>query len=451
VQTLRYLADPNRFIDDCRRRYGDVFTIETVVFGPEVCVVRPEHIKAIFTGDPDKLRAGEANAALEPLVGRRSVLLLDGAEHLRQRRLMMPPFHAGRMQAYARTMREITTRIVDEWPLRKSFTMHPEMQRVTLEIILRTIFGADEGAELEELREGIAGLLDRLSSSITMLGTIPALRRHVWGLSPWARFQKASAEVDAVIFRQIARRRRERDIPRTDVLSLLLEARDEDGQPMTDIELRDELMTLLAAGHETTATELAWSFDLILRAPKVLRRIHDEMSEARTGAAGELDFERMPYLDATIKEVLRLRPAIPAVGRKVQEPMVFAGFDIPKGMLLVPALYLTHRLPDIYPDPDELRPERFLDTKSDPYAFLPFGGGIRRCIGLAFALFEMKVVLATILARVSLELTRPEPAKVKLRGFTHAPNGGVPVKVVQRRPALRSSSPMQPPRSHVIS
>ena len=435
VQTLFYLARPEQYLTALHRRYGDVFTLSTVIFGPEVCVVRPEQIKKVFTGDPDRLRAGEANVALEPLVGRKSVLLLDGAEHLRQRRLMMPPFRGERMLAYAKTMREITDRAIDAWSPGKSFAVHPEMQQITLEIILRTIFGADEGAELDALREAITAVLEKVNSRFTMLGTLPALRRNLWGLSPWAGFQRVTKKADELIFRQIARRRKDEQTARTDVLSLLLAARDEEGNPMSDVELRDELMTLLAAGHETTATELAWMFERVLREPKVVQRLEDEIARARS-AGGALDFERMPYVDATIKEVLRVRPVIPAVGRRVKEAMVVDGYDVPAGHLLVPGVWLTHRLPDLYPDPDAFRPERFLDVKTDPYAWLPFGGGIRRCVGMAFALFEMKVVFATVLSRMSVRLAHPDPARVVLRGFTHAPEKGVPIIVEKRREAV---------------
>ena len=430
VQTLLYLARPSEFIRDCHRRYGDVFTISTIIFGPEVAVVRPEHVKLVFTGDPDRLRAGEANEALEPLVGRHSVLLLDGAEHLRQRRLLMPPFLGSRMQTYAAIMRDIATRAVARWPRGKRIILHREIQQITLEVILRTVFGADEGAELEALREAILALLARIGSPITILGTAPMLRRNAWGLSPWATFQRAIRRVHTLIHQQIERRRADPAASeRADVLSLLLAARDEEGNAMSDVELRDELMTLLAAGHETTATELAWTFELVLRDPNVGRRVRAEIKAAQRTEDGAPDFDRMPFVDATIKEVLRLRPVIPAVARRVKEDMVVGGFDVPAGMLLVPVGFLTHLLPELYPDPQAFRPERFLDVKTDPYNWLPFGGGIRRCIGMAFALFEMKVVLATVLSQVELHLLEARPERAALRGFTHAPAKGVPVRV----------------------
>jgi cytochrome P450 len=429
---MMYLTQPEEFLTSCHRKYGDVFAIETVIFGKEVCVVRPDVIKAIFTGDADELRAGEANVALQPLVGKKSVLLLDGPEHLRHRRLVMPPFHGERMLAYAEAMREITHRAMDAWPRGRAFVIHVEMQKITLEIILRTIFGADD-ALADALREKLVALLERLASPVSMLGTVPAMRHEVFGLSPWAQFQRAIRDVDDLIYKQIARHREELKSagsrpPRTDVLSLLLAAKDEEGNGMSDVELRDELMTLLVAGHETTATELAWAFDSILRDRRVRTKVLDDIGERAQGDKNApWDPSPMPYLDATIKEVMRLHPVIPAVGRCAKKDMTVGGFDVPKGTLVVPGVWLTHRLPDIYPEPDAFRPERFLDTKPDPYSFLPFGGGIRRCVGMAFALFEMKVVLTTVLSRVRLRPVEPEAARTSLRGFTHAPRGGVPV------------------------
>ncbi len=426
AQTIHYLLRPERFLAELHERYGDVIAIETIIFGKEVAVARPEIVRTVFTGDPDELRAGEANEALEPVVGKHSVLLLDGADHLRQRRLLLPPFHGERMREYETTMRDITNASMGRWPRGRPFAIHGEMQAITLEVILRTIFGADEGAELEALREAIVRFLEIATGPLTMLGTIPSMRRELGGLSPWARFVRRRDAVDALVYAQIARRRAAGSAGRTDILSLLLDARDENGEPMRDVELRDELLTLLVAGHETTATELAWAFDLLLRDARVVAKVRDELDAANG------DLEKLPYLDAVIKEVLRLRPVIPAVGRKLRHPMTFAGVDIPAGTMVVPSPWLTQRQPDLYPDPMTFRPERFLEKKPDPYAWFPFGGGIRRCIGMAFALFEMRVVLATVLARVDLRLVAKRPARVRLRAFTHAPSKGVRVIATRR-------------------
>jgi cytochrome P450 len=425
--TLAYLARPVEFFEQCQKRYGNCFTIETLLFGVEVAVVRPEDIKQIFTGDPDVLRAGEANGALAPVVGPRSVLLLDGPEHLRHRRLLMPPFHGERMLAYADTMRGVTEEALRNMPVGRPFAIQPAMQGLTLDVILRTVFGVDEGEHLTALRQALLRVLDRLGHPLASLALAPAFQRPFFGLSPWDAFQREMRHADQLIHAQIARRRAPpSDRPRTDILAMLLEARDEEGKPLTDAELRDELMTLLVAGHETTATMLSWAFDLILGDARVKARLLDDMASCA-------DPSQSAYLDATIKEVLRLRPVIPAVGRKLQEPMEVAGWALDKGTLVVPSIFLTHRLPDVYPDPMAFKPERFLDTKPDPYAWLPFGGGVRRCLGMAFALYEMKVVLATILPRVALRKARSLPSRVTIRGFTFVPADGTEVVIDKRR------------------
>jgi cytochrome P450 len=419
IQTFRYLLEPVGYVEKLHAKHGDVFRLETVVFGAEVVVVRPEAIRKVFTGDPETLRAGEANITLEPVLGAKSVLLLDGAEHLRQRRLLLPPFHGERMLGYAKTMREVTERVASEFPENKPFAIHPFLQRITLEVILRTVFGVERGAELDGLAAEITRLLDRVANPFSMVATLPRFRRRVFGLSPWALFQRMRKRVDDRIYALIARRRKE-DTSGDDVLSMLLAARDEAGNAMTDEELRDELMTLLVAGHETTATEMSWAFDKILRSPRILSKLDREIEDSP-------DLSHAPYLEAAIKEALRLNPVIPAVGRRTTEPMTIDGHTIPAGMMIVPGVWLTHHLPDVYPRPFEFEPERFLDKKIDPYAWLPFGGGVRRCIGMAFALFEMKIVIGTILKHVRLRLASQKPARTVLRAFTHAPQNGVKV------------------------
>ena len=436
AQTLLFLTRPAQFLEGCHRRYGDCFVVDTYLFGREIEIVHPDLIRQVFTGDPDVMRAGEANDLLRPLVGSRSVLLLDGAEHVRQRKLLMPPFHGERVAAWVRTMQEATEAVVATWESGKPFSLHPHMQRLTLEVILRTVFGVDEGSHLEDLRDALTRVLDRQSRPIDSIFTLPPLQRSVLGLSPWDGFVRDREYADSLIFRQIERRRAEGakgTAPRGDVLAMLLDARDEDGKPMTDRELRDELVTLLVAGHETTATMLCWAMDLLLGDARVLAKVRRELVDAESG--GKLDLAavvKLPYLDAVIKEVLRLRPVIPAVGRRLKEPMKLGGFDIPAGELLVPVSFLTHRMPALYPEPEAFKPERFVDVKPDPYAWFPFGGGARRCLGMTFSLHEMKVVLASVLASVRLRKRHPSPAKVSLRGFTLVPKGGVEVVLEAR-------------------
>jgi cytochrome P450 len=425
VQTLWYVARPDEFFEWLGRRYGDTFSIRTVAFGTEVLFARPEAIKEIFTGDPDTLRAGEANAVLRPVVGSSSVLLLDGAPHMRQRRLMLPPFHGERMSAYTAIMIDATERAMRPYRRGDALDLRPVAQRITLEIILRAVFGVDDERGQRELGDALRTVLDHAASPLaSAINMMPFMQRDLGPLTPWAAFQRDLRRADALIHAQIARGRAATGAGRTDVLSLLLEARDEDGQPMTDAELRDELMTLLTAGHETTATTLCWVFEEILRRPRVLDAIDAERREVTGGRALEAgDVAKLRVLDAAIKEAMRLHPVIPAVGRRLKAPTRIAGWDLPAGVLVVPAIHLTHRLPDVYPEPEEFRLERFLDKKIDPYAWLPFGGGIRRCVGMAFALHELKVVTATMLRERALRLARKERGRTALRGITHAPGG----------------------------
>ncbi len=432
LQTALFASRPVEFLEQCHRRYGDCFTVDTLMFGREIEIVHPDLIREIFTGDPDVLRAGEANSILAPLLGTRSVLLLDGAEHVRQRKLLMPPFHGERMVSYAKTMLETTDRVIATWPAGGAQSLHPHMQRITLDIILRTVFGLDEGSHQGELHAALTRILDQQSRPLHALFTLPPLRRSFLGLTPWDSFLDATRTADDLIYGLIRRRRADaRHTGGNDVLAMLLQARDEEGKGMTDGELRDELMTLLVAGHETTATMLCWAFDMVLGDAHVRARLQAELDAA--GAAEDAPdlatMARLPYLDATLKEVLRLRPVIPAVGRRTKAPIKLAGFDIPAGELLVPVALLTHRLPAYYPEPEAFRPERFLDNKPDPYAWLPFGGGARRCLGMAFSLYEMKIVLGRVLSRVALRKRTPAAAQVALRGFTVVPKGGTQVVV----------------------
>jgi cytochrome P450 len=449
AQTALFLARPVDFIDRCRRRYGDCVTVHTYLVGREIWIAHPDLVRQVFTGDPDVLRAGEANDILRPLLGSRSVLLLDGREHVRQRKLLMPPFHGERVIAWARTMSDITRAAVDSWSPGAPFALHPHMQRITLEVILRTVFGVDEGSQLEDLRDALTRVLDRQSKPVESLFTLPPLRVSWRGLTPWDSFLRDRGRADQLIHRQIARRRADEaagGAPRGDVLAMLLQARDEEGAPMTDEELRDELVTLLVAGHETTATMLCWAMDFVLGHDRVRARLRRELADA--GRAGDLDLAtvvKLPYLDAVIKEVLRLRPVIPAVGRRLKEPMRLRDYDVPAGELVVPVAFLTHRLASVYPEPEAFKPERFLDVKPDPYAWYPFGGGARRCLGMTFSLHELKIVLATLLSSVELRKRRPAPATVSLRGFTLVPKGGVEVTLERRIVGART--PAEPAAS----
>jgi cytochrome P450 len=412
VQTVGWLRRPFEFVERARAKYGDTFTMH---IGRDTFVVLsdPGDVKQVFTGDPSIYHAGAANIILLPFLGHKSVLLLDGAQHLGQRRLLLPPFHGEKMRRHVDLMTEIAEREVASWPRGVPFAVHPHMQGLTLEVIMRIVFGVDEGdPRLAELRTRLRGFLESTANpremrKLLIYGPKRADRRRL--------FAHVLDPVDEIIAAVIDDHRRRDDLAdRDDVLSMLLLARHEDGTPMDAVELRDELVTLLVAGHETTATALAWALERLTRHPAALERLTDEV---RAGDGDE-------YVDGVIKETLRLRPVIPFVGRMLSEPQRIGGFDIPVGARVAPSIHLMHRRADIYPEPSVFRPERWLGVRANPYTYLPFGGGVRRCLGASFAETEMRAVLRTIVANVRLTPARPESEKVARRVITLVPGSG---------------------------
>jgi cytochrome P450 len=424
VNTARFARRPLDTLLGWQRRYGDVFTVKLLVFGTGVYVADPEEIRAMFTGDQSDLLAGEANAPLAVVLGESSVLVLDGPEHLRQRKLLLPPFQGSHVKAFREVIREVAEAEVGRWRVGETFAMRERMRALTFEVICRAVFGVTEPRRVERLRSALLAVIDMGSLFLAP----EALRRIPLGrFGPWAIFQRRLAAADALLYEEIERRRAEPDLEqRTDVLSLLLQARDEDGEPMTDRELRDELFTMLGAGHETTATGLAFAFELLLHNPATMARLRDEL-EAGDDA----------YLDAVGTETLRLRPVIDAAERTLTRPRRVGGYELPAGIRVYPGIALVHRRPDLYPEPDAFRPERFLDGKVESYAWLPFGGGIRRCIGAALAQAELAEVIRVVCERVELEAVRPELDPVVLKNITLAPKHGAEVRVRRRLARLR--------------
>jgi cytochrome P450 family 135 len=417
VQTAGFLIAGPRFLEACRRRYGNAVTFSTLFDSRFVILFDPAMVKEVFQGSNEQLHAGEANALLGPVLGERSVLLLDGGEHLRHRRLMLPPFHGRRMQAYEQAIRESADREIDSWPVGEPFPLLGSMQSLTLRVILRAVFGYEGGPAADELRDRLRAMIQPIARPrgilvLTMLtaGRLGADRAGA------RRFEETRRAVDQLLFAEIARRRQEPDLDqRDDVFSALLLAEDENGERLSDREVRDELVTLLLAGHETTATGLAWTFDLLLHAPMVHKRALE----------GDAD-----YLDAVVKEALRIRPVIPGVGRVVKnEPFRLNGYRIPPGVEINPSIRMIHHRSDLYEDPESFRPERFLGPDApDTYTWIPFGGGTRRCLGASFALMEMRTVLRRVLQRTALQPASPELDKVQFRGITLAPRDGVQVR-----------------------
>ncbi|HEX2086810.1 MAG TPA: cytochrome P450 [Solirubrobacteraceae bacterium] len=419
VQMLRWLVRPISFMEDCRRRYGDAFSVSFLGFQtPMVMLSDPEAIRGLYSNPENTLPPGRT-LALRPIMGSRSLLLLEGREHLARRRLMLPPFHGERMRAYEGTVREVVARDVDGWPEGRPFALHPRMQAVTLEVILRAVFGVTDEGHRDRLAERLGRLLGATSSFGLQVGFL--LARRLGGPDPLERLEALKAEIDALLADEIAARRAD---PREDILSLLVAARFEDGEPMADEEIRDQLMTLLLAGHETTATGLAWTFDLLLRHPHVLERL-----------TAAVDGGDDAYVRAVVTESLRLRPVVPIAGRRLTSELRVNGHVLPPGTDVTPAIWLTHTRPDVYPEPYAFRPERFLESGPSTYAWIPFGGGVRRCIGAAFAEMEMRVALTEILRRRTLRAASDRPERVARRNVTFSPRNGTRVIAERRAPA----------------
>jgi cytochrome P450 family 135 len=441
IQTARWLLRPISFMESCRRRLGETFSVTFMGFTtPLVMLSDPAAIQELYTNPKHSLPPGRT-VALMPVMGPRSVLLLEGAEHLARRRVMLPPFHGERMQAYESTVREIAVREIESWPDGGELSLHPRMQAVTLEVILRAVFGVTDEERRARLRELLPQLLDSTSSASIQFKVL--LSRRFERLDPLGFLRELSAEIDDLLYAEIAERRADPQLEqRQDILSLLALAKFEDGNGMSDEELRDQLVTLLLAGHETTATALAWTADLLTRHPEALQRLTDEV-DSDDGDA---------YLRATISESLRLRPVVPLAGRRLTSELQVNGWTLPAGTDVTPAIWLTHTRADLYPEPYAFRPERFLDERPTTYGWVPFGGGVRRCLGAAFAEFEMRVVLTEMLQRRTLLAVSPRAERVTRRNVTFSPLHGT--RVITRRRALsmpRAASSAPPPASRVAS
>ena len=388
--TVAWALAPTWVMDRCAERLGEAFTLTFAPSGLKLVMFSdPETVKAVFTAPPEVAPSAAASSPVAPVVGHSSVLVLTGPEHMRQRKLLLPPFHGERMREYEDVIVEATRRDMADWPLGGRMRLQQHTRLITLEVILRAVFGV-EAQRMEPLKVAIGELFE----PIQMVAVLRALLRRPSMERPTGAIGQALDRLDALIYEEIGRRRAQSDLAeRTDIMSLLLRARDEDGEEMTDEELRDELVTLLLAGHETTATSVAWAVERLVRHPDKLRRL---MSEIDAGAEGGTD----EYMTAVVNETLRVRPVVPIVVRMLTQELQLGSYLIPKGTRVVPSIYLTNRNPRVYDRPDEFRPERFLGAAPETFSWIPFGGGIRRCIGASFALLEMKLILRTMLSEL---------------------------------------------------
>jgi cytochrome P450 len=426
IQSVGFWTRPFAFLRQCRERYGKRFTIRLPLAPPFVMLTDPAEVKEVFTAPPDVLRPGEGARVLEPVVGANSVLLLDEAAHMEQRKLMLPAFHGERMERLASLMEEVTEEELAGLPRDAPVELHPRMQDLTLKIILRAVFGLDPGARFDALRERLQAMLVFGDKPISLMPPPKdsAVARILERVGPFAHFVRIQAEVDELLFELIGERRREAG-ERDDVLAMLLEARHEDGSPMSEQEIRDELLTLLVAGHETTASTLAWAFERLAHDPQVLARLVEEID------AGD-----DAYVTATIQETLRIRPVLPNVApRLVAKPIEVGGWTYPPGCSLVLNGYLIHHDPEIYPDPDAFRPERFLEEPPGTYTWIPFGGGRRRCLGASFSMLEMKIVLRSALGTFTLHPGGEGPEVARRRNITVRPSHGARAVLANRRQA----------------
>ncbi len=411
------------FFERCRSKYGSTFSLRLPTQPPIVVFSDEASIQEIFSVRPDDINVGAAYDWMQPFVGRSSVLLMDGERHLRERRLLMPPFHQSRMQAYGAAIRGIAERAMEGWRVGHPFEVEPEARSITLDIILQTVFGVC-GYELDELRRAILDLL----SDFSVFNLISALRVDLGRLTPWGRFLAHRSALDSILFRLIRERRTGARAGgsggRDDVLAMLIDARYDDGSAMRDQELRDELVTMVGAGHETSTSALAWVFQRLAHHPEAQSRAHAELE--RTPHDGEL-----PWLDAVIKETLRLHTVFPLLGRVLKRAQTIGGFEVREGTLVYVSIDLAHRNPDIWPMANDFVPERFLDLRPRPFTYFPFGGGTRRCIGMSYALYEMRLIVAEALRRFRI-VPRGAPEAATTRGFTLAPAKGAVVRLVPR-------------------
>lgn len=409
-QTARWMARPVGFLQALQRSHGDVFTLHLLQERPWVVLSDPELVRQVLTAPADVLHGSASKRILEPVLGSGSVILAEGEEHMRRRRLLLPAFHGARIAGYEATMRAVAAEAIDRWPSGVAEPAAPRMRAIALEVILRTVFGAAEERRLEPLREALGGLLEYLSLSaraaIVALGDRARLRD-----SRFAELREAIERTDAAIFAELARRRAGQGPgPGDDVMTLLLAARYDDGAPMSDGDLRDQLVTLVVAGHDTTATSLSWALERLARNPEALERT---AAEAAQGGG--------PYTEAVIQETLRIRPPFMTVPRLVRRPFRLGDLLLPAGVEVAPAIPLVHRRADVYPDPEAFRPERFLERPPATYTWIPFGGGVRRCIGAGFSMLQMRVVLSTLLARATVRAETEEPEPAARQGLVLAP------------------------------
>ncbi|MBW4506722.1 MAG: cytochrome P450 [Scytonematopsis contorta HA4267-MV1] len=433
LRRLKFVFRPLEYIEDFAKIYGDTFTLKSPKGNYAVYFSHPQALEQIFTADSTNLGTGGGNIGLEFLLGQNSLLALSGERHQRQRQLLAPPFHGEKMRIYGETIQEITHQVCDSWLQNKAFNIRDTMQEIALRVILRVVFGFDEGSRLQELQKLLSSVLEFLGSPLMSAGFFfTFLQKDLGAWSPWGRMMLQIQKIDELIYAHIKERKVESYQPesyqnRQDILSLMMFARYDDGQPMSDTELRDELMTLLVAGHETTASALVWALYWIDRSPQIREKLQKELLSL-DGNTEPTTIAKLPYLTAVSQESLRMYPILAnAFVRFATSPIEIMGYQLPKGTMIIPSIYMAHHRQEVYPQPKQFKPERFLERQFSPYEFLPFGGGSRRCLGMAFAQYEMKIVLATILSKFQVSMVDKRAVRPVRRGLTLAAPAGMKV------------------------
>jgi cytochrome P450 family 110 len=433
LQLLRWIFTPMSYMDECASAYGDIYNLSIRPDYPTILINNPDALQTILTSDTKELSSpGELNGIFIPISGTQSLITASGKQHQRKRQLVMPALHGERMRAYADIINQVTDEVLSKLQIGAAFSIRSVTQTITLKIIMQAVFGLYNSPRATELERVLSDILESTSSPLSLAAAVfPILGKVLSVLNPARDFETLLQQADQIIYEEIQERRSNLDSEtRVDILSLLMSAHDEDGQAMSNVELRDELMTLLTAGHETTATALAWAVYFIYKNENVKTKLLNELNSLGKNPDSNIIF-KLPYLTAVCNETLRIYPvALTTFPRKVEKPISLCGYNLEPGTLVYGSIYDTHRRQDLYPNPDEFKPERFLERQYSAYEFLPFGGGARRCIGLAFAQFEMKLVLAKILTSYQLELLTQNKVNAKRRGLVSAPDRPIQMKIL---------------------
>ena len=439
-QLINWIFRPLDFLEECVAKYGDTFKVNLMGLPSFIVISNPQGIEEILSVDAKKFDVGRTNNIVAGLLGENSLVLLDGSTHRRQRKLMMPPFHGEKVKSYAEIICQITEKVASQWQEKETFVAQKAMQQITLETILHVVFGLSEGERYQQIKPPLIEYINLTDSPIkASIIFLPFLQRD-WGeKTPWGKVVGRKRKIYGLLQEEIDERRAKPDLSGNDVLSLMMSAKDEQGEGLSDIELKDQMMTLLVAGHETTATALSWALYWIHKSPEVKQKLLAELDSLDPNA-DPLTISRLPYLTAVCNETLRIYPvAFVAFLRCAKSSIEVMGHQFEPESMLAPTIYLTHHREDLYPEPKQFKPERFLERQYSPYEFLPFGGGNRRCIGYALALLEMKLVLAKVLQGWDLSLTSDRPILPKRRGATIAPNNGVPLILNGKRARVKQS------------